>query len=100
MLNFFFFKSTIFFYPLQGFKNAVKREKQAVKPENKLAKEQNHIWTADYNIHQGVTILVSEGTENDQPAYPKIHCCKIIASVTTTMEYIFPFLVWLGLNQV
>lgn len=64
-----------------------------------MAKEHNHICTADYNIHQGATVLVSEGTENDQIAYPQFHYYKIIASVMTTTEYIFPFLISLGLNQ-
>lgn len=46
------------------------------------------------------SIMVSEGTENDQIAYPKFHLYKITASEMTTVEYIFHFLIPPGLNQV
>lgn len=59
---FFLSRSTIFFYPLQGLRNTVKREKQAVEPVKKSAKECNYIWTSDNNISKGVTVLVSYKT--------------------------------------
>lgn len=73
-----------------------KKKQQAVKPKTELAKEQNHIWPANYNIHQGVTFLGSEGTANDQLAYPRFHC---YTSPVSTVEHRFPFLTASGLNQ-
>lgn len=61
----------------------------AVKPEKKLAREQNHIQTPDYNIPQGITVYVSDGTKN----VPHFHCSENNAFIMTTVEYIFPLYV-------
>lgn len=65
----------------------------AVKPVKKLAREQNHIQTSDYNIPQGITVYVSDGTKNDQVAYPHFHCSENNAFIMTTVEHIFPLYV-------
>lgn len=65
----------------------------AVKPEKKLARKQNHIHTSDYNVPQGITVYVSDRTENDWVAYPHFHCSKNNASIMTTVEHIFPLYV-------